>query len=141
MNATTIASLLLGGGGALTGFYAIYTQIRDRGRSVRKQESDLRLDEATERRIITEAAKIGSDERIEAERWWSQQIDDLRADLREESTLARDARREVNRLVAWADSHQEWDRRAWRKAMETDPQFPPPPQLEHGAPLPGNGTH
>jgi hypothetical protein len=147
MTAITLASLLLGSGGLLTGAWAIYTQLRDRPRAVKKQESDLEkqhgeieLTQELKQLIAAEAAKLNSDERIEAERWWSEQIESLRADLREEAELARNARREVNRLVAWADTHQMWDRQAWRKAIESDPQFPPPPQLEHGPPLPGNGN-
>lgn len=125
MSATAITSLLLGAGGTVTGVYAIFTQLRDRGRSVRKQEGEIGLDEKTRGKIIAEAAQINSDERIATERWWKEQFDAVKGELVEEQRLRR-------RLTRWAKLHEAWDQQAWTLALETDPMYPAPPTLENG---------
>lgn len=128
---TTVLSLLLGSGAFLTAGFGIITQVRDRGRSVRKQETDIeqiqgsiKLDETTRQRLAAEAAQINSDERIATEKWWKEQFDAVKSELVTEQGLRR-------RLSKWASEHQEWDKRAWKLALETDPNYPPPPELEH----------
>ncbi len=131
MNATRIVSLLLSGSGLATGVFAVITQVRDRGRSVRKQEGDIKqlegkieLDETTRSRLAAEAAQINSDVAIAQQTWWREQFDAVRAELIEEQKLR-------SRLTRWADKHQEWDTTTWHLALKTDPNCPPPPKLEH----------
>lgn len=131
MSATLIASLLLGGGALATSVFALITQIRDRGRSVRKQEGDLKklqtgieLDETTRTRLAAEAAQINSDVAIAQQTWWREQFDAVREELTLEQQRTR-------RLTKWANEHQEWDKGAWHLAQQADPTYPPPPVLEH----------
>lgn len=134
MTADTIASLVLGGGGLLSGvgiISSVVEKIRNRKREVAKQQGELNKQTAdtqltTEQMQLVkqEASRAYSSERIESEKWWSDQIERLREDLHLEQT----ARRE---LTEWANLHQLWDRRAWVLALETDPDYPPPPTLGH----------
>lgn len=126
MNAATIASLVLGSGGLLTGIgliWKILIEILDRRRSINKQEGEIKLDTATERRIAAEAAQINSDVAIAQQSWWKEQFDAVRSELVVEQRIRK-------ALERWAAEHQEWDQRAWIHALTTDPTFPPPPQLE-----------
>lgn len=134
MTADTIASLVLGSGGLLSGaaiLYSVVEKIRDRKRTVAKQQADLSKQGAdtqltTEQiqLVKQEASQAVSTERRESEKWWSDQIERLREDLHAEQT----ARRE---LTEWANLHQIWDRRAWILALEADPDYPPPPVFGH----------
>lgn len=124
MSSTLIVSLLLGVAALATSVFGVVTQIRDRGRSVRKQEGDIKLDETTRERLAAEAAQINADQRIATERWWKEQFDAVKTELVAEQTARR-------RLTKWANLHQEWDQSAWKQAIQTDPEFPAPPQLEH----------
>lgn len=127
MNSTTIASLVLGSGGLLTGaglIWKIVVELLDRRRSVDKQEGEIKLDTATERRIAAEAAQINSDVAIAQQNWWKEQFDAVRTELVEEQRLRR-------ALSKWASDHQEWDQRAWTLALKADPDCPPPPELEY----------
>lgn len=123
MSATLIVSLALGAIAVLTSAYGIYTQVKDRSRSVAKQEGSIALDDTTRTRIAAEAAQINSDERIATERWWKEQFDAVKGELVEEQRLRR-------RLTKWATEHQEWDQRAWTLALHADPNYPGPPQLD-----------
>ena len=131
MNTTLIVSLLLGGAALATSVFGVITQVRDRGRSIRKQEGDIKkiegaieLDETTRTRLAAEAAQINSDVAIAQQTWWKEQFDAVRAELTEEQRARR-------RLSNWASEHQTWDERAWKLAIQTDPDYPPPPKLEH----------
>lgn len=87
-------------------------------------EKKVELDEATRNDLIQQAAHRDEKRDEERARWWQEQIDALRSDLVEEQVARR-------KLTAWAYQHQPWDARAWHKALESDPEFPPPPTLEH----------
>lgn len=120
---TVLVSLILGAGGLATAFYTLLTNVRDRKANVQQQQSDLALSKGTYDKIAADAAKINDDRRLETEKWWGDQIAALRKDLDDETNRRR-------RLSNWANEHQAWDRRAWRLALETDPEYPPPPQLD-----------
>jgi septal ring factor EnvC (AmiA/AmiB activator) len=130
MTATLTASLLLGGAGLLTAIFGTITQARDRRRNIRKQEGDIeklegsiRLDETTRTRLAAEAAQINSDVVIAQQNWWREQFDAVKTELVAEQQVRR-------RLSKWAGEHQEWDKRAWSLALQSDPKYPPPPTLE-----------
>jgi hypothetical protein len=130
MSATLITSLLLGGAAFATSVFGVVTQVRDRGRSVRKQEGDIKrietnieLDETTRTRLAAEAAQINSDVAIAQQTWWREQFDAVRGELTVEQQRTR-------RLTKWANQHQEWDQRAWTLARQSDPEYPPPPLLD-----------
>lgn len=131
MNPTLIVSLLLGAAALATSVFGVITQIRDRSRSVRKQEGDIKklegaieLDETTRTRLAAEAAQINSDVAIAQQNWWREQFDAVREELTLEQQRTR-------RLTKWANQHQEWDQGAWHLAQQMDPGYPPPPMLDH----------
>ena len=142
---TLIASLLLSISGVLAGLFAVYTQMRDRRRSIHRQQSEIdklektiELDETTRQRLSAEAAQIGAEQRIATERWWKEQFDAVKDELVEEQKIRRKeqaSRRaeqaSMRNLSRWADEHQRWDERAWKLAVKTDPDYPPPPKLDH----------
>ena len=119
---TTILSLLLGGGGALTGFYAVLTQVRDRRRNIARQEAAIPIDEQTRIKIASEAAAINADERIKIERWWKEQFDAVKAELTEDQRW----RREMVQLLR---EHQPWDERMYAEAQAHGWTIEPPPKL------------
>lgn len=123
MSATLTISILLGLAALATSVFGIVTQVRDRGRSVARQEAQIELDETTRIRLAAEAAQIGEDQRIATERWWKEQFDAVRVELVSEQ-------RRVRRLSKWAAEHQVWDTGAWERAVKTDPTYPPPPILD-----------
>ena len=125
MNVLWTVFLGAGGGLGVASFlYTVFKDFRDRKRVERKQEGEIQLDTATEQRIAAEAAQINSDVAIAQQNWWKQQFDAVRTELVEEQKQRR-------RLEKWAGEHQEWDQRAWTLALQTDPEYPPPPVLEH----------
>lgn len=127
MNASTIASLVLGSGGLLTGvglIWKLIVELLDRNRAVDKQEGEIKLDTATERRIAAEAAQINSDVAIAQQNWWKEQFDAVRTEL-----VVVQSRNKA--LEKWATEHEKWDQRAWTLALKSDPDYPSPPELEH----------
>jgi hypothetical protein len=123
MNTTLIASLVLGVGSLSTAFYAVITQVRDRARSVRKQESGIAIDEQTFERIKAEAAQVGSDQRIATERWWKEQFDAVKAELVTEQEWRREMSKRLRR-------HQPWDDHMYREAAMAGWNIEPPPKLD-----------
>lgn len=135
--ATVLVSIALGIAALVTSIFTVVTQIRDRGRSVRKQESDIaslqgkiELDETTRDRLAAEAAQINADQRIATEKWWKEQFDAVKDELVEEQAARRTASKTIAHLTKWATEHQSWDQSAWKQAQKTDPDFPAPPKLE-----------
>lgn len=131
MASTIGVSILLGLAALATSVFAMVTQIRDRGRNIRKQQGDIdklegaiKLDETERDKIAAEAAQINADQRIATEKWWKEQFDAVKTELVEEQRARR-------HLSAWATEHQVWDEKAWLLARKTDPHYPPPPKLEH----------
>lgn len=124
MNAMWAVFLGAGGAAGLFSFiYTVYKDFRDRRRTARKQEGEIQIDSVTEKRIAAEAAQINSDVAIAQQNWWKSQFEYLR----EELTVEQKSNRE---LRAWAREHQTWDQRAWHLAVQSDPNYPPPPKLE-----------
>lgn len=122
---------VLGGGALLASLPSTINQFRDRGRSVSKQEGEIekqegevRLTEEERKKVAAEAASINTNDLIKVGELWQEQFNAVREELTTEQRLSR-------RLKKWADEHQKWDQRAWALALETDPLYPPPPQLEH----------
>jgi len=118
--------VFLGAGGAAGAgslIYTVYKDFRDRRFREQKVEGEIQLDTVTEKRIAAEAAQINSDVAIAQQTWWKDQFTALREELVEEQKQSRKVRR-------WAELHQQWDRRAWELAVESDPSYPPPPSLE-----------
>lgn len=110
-------------GGILSFSYTVYKDFRDRRRLERKVEGEIQIDDATEKRIVAEAAQINSDVAIAQQNWWKTQFDLVRTELVEEQRLRQ-------KLTKWAAEHQVWDQRAWTSALKSDPDCPPPPHLE-----------
>lgn len=123
MSATLIVSLLLGGSALVTGAWSIFTQIRDRGRNIQKQQGDIKIDEKTYERIAAEAAQIGSDQRIATERWWKEQFDAVKAELVTEQNWRREMSKRLRR-------HQPWDDHMYREAQKAGWDVEPPPKLD-----------
>src|ERR1700733_8162121 len=60
MNTTTILSIMSALGVAATGLWTLYSNIRDRDREVRKQETGVKLNEAQYTQIAPQAAALNS---------------------------------------------------------------------------------
>lgn len=130
MTAALIVSIVLGFGGSLTAVITAWFTIRDRRQAREKKTGEIRLDKVSYDEIASRAAKINSDERIEIERWWKEQFDAVKLELREtrvELEREKNARRKVTK---WAKQHQQWDQDAYQLALHTDVNYPPPPLLD-----------
>lgn len=122
----TLWAIFLGAGGSaglLSLAYTAYKDRRDRRLVEEKQEGEIKIDSVMEKRIAAEAAQISSDVAIAQQTWWKTQFDAVRQELTQEQMMRR-------RLTTWAKAHQSWDETAWMLAVQSDPDYPPPPKLE-----------
>lgn len=128
---TNIVTLILGSGVLGTSIWALVNSIRTRKITDAKQVVGVELDKATTDRIAAEAAKIGAEERIARERWFNDQIAELRSDLSEERHAAQRWR---ERLIAFEDfffsKHVPWDRDMMALARQHNWPIDPPPSLD-----------
>lgn len=130
MNATLWVSIVLGSGSLLTSLYAVWTQIRNRKLNDIKKEGEVELDSAAYGEIANRAAKINSEERIETERWWKEQFDAVKVELKEtkdELSIERLWRRTVSRYIR---RHQPWDDRMVDIARQHNWPIESPPKLD-----------
>ena len=119
-------AVFLGAGGAaglFSFFYTVYKDVKNRDIEATKAEGEIKIDSVTEKRIVAEAAQINSEVAIAQQTWWKDQFDYMR----EELTKAQHSNRV---LRTWAEKHQLWDETAWILAVQSDPDYPPPPKLE-----------
>lgn len=127
MSATAILTSVLGSAAFITAAYTAFMNWRERKVRKLQQEGQVKLTDAQVKEAAAQAASINiaasRADRLESEQWFAKQIEALRKDLDTEQKSRR-------RLEAWANVHQLWDRRAWLLALESDPQYPAPPQLE-----------
>jgi len=126
MNATLIVSFVLGIGGGLSGVYAFANSVRDRVRTVRKQEGDITLTDEQRNKIAAEAAQINATAAIAQQEFWQKQFQSVVTELEKE----RKWRRRVTRYIR---NHEPWDELAETKLEEcgiTD--MPQRPLLEMG---------
>lgn len=89
----------------------------------------IQIDETTRNNLIQDAASINQKREQEREDWWSNQIKVLREEIETERRLSHKRFRRLNQLEDWATLHMSWDRKAWNRLLETDPDFDPPPVL------------
>jgi hypothetical protein len=126
-----LVTLILGSGALVTALYTLWNNVRTRRITDAKQAGEVQLDKATTDRIIAEATKIGAEERIARERWWAEQIEELRRDLAEER---HHGQRWRERLIAFEDfffsQHVPWDREIMEVARQHNWTVEPPPSLE-----------
>lgn len=124
MNTFWTVFLALGGSSGVAALiYTIFKDFRDRRYTAAKHEGDIQLDDATLDKIKAEAATIYSADRRKADEDRDRQIEELRAGLFAEIT-------ERRRLSAKLDEVWLYSRGVWRVALETRPDYPPPPSLE-----------
>lgn len=127
MTPTLWISLVLGLGGALGTIFTVLTKISDREREKQKQEGAIKLDEASYTEIASRAAKINSEERIETERWWKEQFDAVKTELKETREELGDEKSWRRRTSRRLRDHQPWDDIQYQKNPENGP---PPPLLD-----------
>lgn len=87
------------------------------------------IDEETRNRLIQDAASVSQEREERREDWWAGQIKVLRDEIEAERKLSNRRFRRLNQLEDWAMLHVAWDRKAWGRIRETDPDFEAPPAL------------
>lgn len=92
-------------------------------------ENKIQLDAATRSRLVEEAATVNEEREQRREDWWGSQIKVLRSEIQAERELSNRRFRRLNQLEDWATQHVVWDRKAWSKIAEIDPDFDLPPAL------------
>lgn len=128
--------LILGFFGALGPITAMVTgllffrQIRaKKNLDLDQQQVGIKIDETTHNKLVQEAANINQEREQRREKWWSEQIGLLREEIEAERRLSNRRFRRLNHLEDWATRHMAWDRKAWAKIAENDPDFEQPPML------------
>lgn len=125
--ATIVVSLVLGTGMFVTSGLSVMSYAR----SGKKTDSEINLNK--------------SEEQINQERWWTDQINDLRAKLNaeylsseEQNRLIRQLRKELNQVKDFfRDQHTPWDRSAQVEIERLGGHIGPPPALR----VNGDGNH
>lgn len=102
-------ALIMGGGGLVAAVISVTAQIRSWRHSKKKEEQGLNLDQTTERKIAADAAKINADQTIEQERWWKEQFDASKEQLKEERSWR------LRALKRWRQ-HDIWDEELYKQA-------------------------
>ena len=109
MTPTLWVSIVLAIGGILGSIFTLVSKIRDWRADKEKKHGEIKLDSASYDEIANRAAKINSEERIETERWWKEQFDAVKIELKE-------TREELSEEKAWRRKttrrlrlHQPWD--------------------------------
>ena len=127
MTPTLWISLVLGAGGALGTLFTVWTKFRDRKLEREKQQGDIKLSQASYNEIASRAAQINSQERIETERWWKEQFDAVKQELKETREDLGEEREWRRKTTSRLRAHQPWDDKQLMKNPESGP---PPPLLD-----------
>lgn len=109
MTPTLWVSIILGIGGTLGAIFTGVSKLLDWKSNKLKKTGEIKLDKASYDEIASRAAKINSDERIETERWWKEQFDAVKIELketREELASEKAWRRKTTKRLR---EHQPWD--------------------------------
>lgn len=123
MTPTLMVALFLGAGGLLTGLYTLWSNIQDRKVDQLDKQSKVELTEEQKKQVAADAASINSREQRETERWWLEQFELVKKELRTE-------RRWRRRVTDYIKEHQPWDVQAQQKLNEHGVPIPPPPTLD-----------
>jgi len=94
----------------------------------------IEIDEVTKAQLVQDAANANIKREQEREEWWSSQVRSMRGEIEEERRLSNRRFRRLNAVESWAMLHVAWDRKAWSKLLEYDPDFEPPPMLPEEEP-------
>jgi hypothetical protein len=116
--------------GAILGGVVYYRQNRQKkDLELVQTRTQIEIDETTRNKLIQEAATVNQEREQRREEWWGQQIKVLRDEIEAERQLSNKRFRRLNQLEEWATLHVAWDRKAWARIREDDPEFEPPPTL------------
>lgn len=115
---------LLGAGGGLSLILTMFDKWRNRKFNKLKEESSIKLDDATYTEIASRAARINSADRISIETWWKVQFESVKEDLAEEQDWRRRA------IKRWHD-HKRWDDEQAQRLRELSGEpIEPAPSLD-----------
>jgi hypothetical protein len=115
---------------AILGFILYYRQNKQKkDLDLLRDKGLIQIDESTHNKLVLEAATINQQREQEREAWWVGQISTLRVEIEAERRLSHRRFLRLNQLEDWATLHVSWDRKAWNKLLEIDPEFAPPPLL------------
>lgn len=123
-SSTDILFGLLGAGGGLSAIFTMLDRWRNRKFNKIKEESSIKLDDATFKEIASRAAKINSEDRISIETWWKEQFESVKGDLSEQQDWRRRA------IRRWHE-HKRWDDEQARRLQELSGEsIEPAPSLD-----------
>jgi hypothetical protein len=123
MSTTTILSILSAIGVAATAYWTVYTNVRDRRRTVAKQNTGIKIDEATYNEIATRAASINSDDMRKVGEFWQEQFDAVVKQVQSQQAWINSAKRR------WAQ-HEVWDAKLAAQVRAHGGTIEPAPTLD-----------
>ena len=123
MDTSTVLSILSVLGVGATGGWTLYTNIRDRSRTVRKQETGVKLDEAQYAQIATQAAALNSEDLRKVGEFWQSQFDAVVRQVQEQQAWINKAKRR------WA-LHELWDLKVAKEIRAHGWALYPAPSLD-----------
>jgi hypothetical protein len=127
---STVLTTVLGSGVGMTGVLAVYDRVRNRKFERRKQDSTIKLDEATYAEISSRAEQTNSSSLMAVGAFWQGQFASLASQV---ASLEDWRRRAKNR---WHE-HQVYDEGLARQIVELGGHAEPPPSLDPDDVLPG----
>ena len=100
----------------------------------KKSPGEVELTAEERKNVAAQAAKINSEERIETERWWKEQFDAVKEELRQTREKAADEleieRKWRARITKYIRRHQPWDIEMERIARENNWPISPAPRID-----------
>jgi hypothetical protein len=125
MDKTIVIALIAAAGPLIAASFGLLYYRQTKGKKI----SEIGIDEATRNKIVNDAAMINQQREQLREEWWITQVKKLRDEIGDERDLSNRRFKRLNQIEDWAMLHMAWDRKAWAKLLEDDPDFPPPPPI------------
>ena len=123
MSTATILSIISVVGVLLTTAWTLFTNMRDRFRTIQKQETGIKLDNATYAQIATQAAALNSEDLRKVGEFWAEQFDKVVKQVQDQQLWINAAKRR------WA-LHEAWDARLAAQVRDFGGHIEPAPSLD-----------
>jgi hypothetical protein len=120
---SAVLTTVLGSGAGMTVVLGVYDRVRNRKFDRRKQDTTIKLDEATYTEIASRAEQVSSTNLMAVGSFWQGQFDMLTKRFESEQDWHR-------RVAEKLRAHRAWDQQIMRRLDECGIHVDPPPTLD-----------